>query len=214
MVPRLAVALLVVLAGCAGISGDPNPTGDTPSQVPTTDAHTPSPATETTRTTFTPLEVDEGNTFEYSELSATEKRVFDEATEHGARFVDGVPHNDSEYYDPDVARTFEDHEWVVRNETFYRVSTGEDLKPLYDVEAIEELPPENATVVSLPNVSAPSRNYVSRAIENGTYTVPLGEPYPDDVEYGDYVRYGNQTYEIHVGHGDLLVTVVRAEQWG
>lgn len=217
MVPRLMVALLVILSGCAGISGNPSgqsPTEDPSSQVPTTTVHSPIRETESTSTTFTPIEATKSNTIKYAELTASEKRAFAEAVEHSARFFDGLPHDDSEYYDPDVARTFETHQWVVKNGVFYRISAYESLTPMFDVEATKAKPPENATTVALGNVSTPSRNYVRRAIENGTYTVPLGNPYPDDIDRGDYVRYGDETYEVSVGHGDLLVTVVQAEKWG
>lgn len=219
MVPRLTIALLVILAGCSGISGespDQEITGE-PTIQPTT---VPSPrATGSATADATPPGATETNTLEYAELSATQKRAFDASVDGGARSLDESvresPYVEGVYFDPGVFEAFESPEYVRKNETYYRISTrhGNTIAS-YHIEATEEEPAENATVVAFENLSTRTGEPVRWAIENESYQVPPGKwrTLPRNLSRADYVRYDGRHFALGYTVGDAWPLVLTAEE--
>lgn len=207
MVPRLTLALLLLLAGCTAI--DPGP----PEQG--TETVSPVRTTGTPTISETPTGVNEANTIEYTELSAIQQRAFDVATEEEARFFDESPYLEGDYFDPDVAEPFESHEYVRKNDTYYQLSSrlGNAIAS-YEIRADESQPNGNATITAFENLSAQSRTPVQWAIENGSYSVPSGKwnSLPDELSGANYVRYSDSYYRMSYTVGDAWVKVWTAEE--
>lgn len=193
---RLAVVLavcLVLLAGCAGFAGDERAGAETPGDA-------------------TPA-----NAVAYGNLSPAERRAFDAAVDGGAEFFGDTRYLEGEYFDPAVARPFRAHEYVRKNGTFYELSSHDGhVVASYKIVASAGDPPGNATVVALGTLPAEVRRPVSWAIENGSYTTPLGQwnSVPDELGDAEYVRDGDRSYRLGYRVGDAWVEVWEAEKVG
>ena len=220
MVHRLLVALLVVLAGCAAAPGGemPDQRSETTTSLPTTGEPVSSPlTTSTTSSSDVPAGANEANTVAYAELSHVQRRAFDAATIDGARFFAETRYVEGDYFDPSVAEPFETHEYVRKDGTYYQLSyQSGPLYASYGIQATEGQPTRNDTVVAYGNLSSLTRDPVRWAIENGSYTVPLGKwsTTPEDLSRADYVRYSGNHYRIGVVVGDWWVQVWTAEEVG
>lgn len=183
----IAIALLLLLAGCAAPAGGPS------------DAQTPEP-------TATPTDATASNTVPYGNLSAEARSAFDAALDGRARFAPDSPYVGGEAFDVDAAGAFGDNAYVVRDGTYYAVSLEPDgYVASYHIRADGATVGGNATVVALENVPASVRDVVRSAIENGSHSVPPGKwsTRPPALEDVEFVRYGGETYHLSILHGDL-----------
>lgn len=214
MVRAIALALLLVLAGCTGVGGPGQPaaTESPPSATPTTADPTPT-ATHTETNEPTPTDATSGNTVEYSDLSETQQRAFDEAIANGsAEFappsIRESPYVEGRLFDEDDLGRLRAAEFVVKDGAYYRLSLEMGrLIASYGLQATESDPSENATVVPLGDLSADAREPVRRAIENGSYGTQPGRwsSLPQGLDDADYVRYNGSHYEISAIVGDYWV---------
>lgn len=203
MVPRLAIALMIVLAGCTAVN-------DTGSPEPTT---TPVQTTSATPTPVTPDDATESNTIEYSELSAEEKEAFEAAVNGGARFFDR--HIDGKVFDPDTQRPFIEHEYVLRNDTYYRLSYNSGVRySSYLIGAEEGQPSEGDTVVAFEELPEETKEPVRSAIQHGSYSTSLSRSgsMPPGLSGVEYVEYSGTYYSISTGVSDAWVQVWEAER--
>ncbi|GAA0262008.1 hypothetical protein [Halobacterium noricense] len=202
------VVLLVLLAGCSGLNGG------APSTQPT-ETTSPDPTTTSSPSNATP-----SNTVNYTELSDTEQRAFDTAQQRQVGFApDAIresPYVNRTYFPTDAQDVFQNHEYVLKNGTYYRLTwhVGPIVaQHIIEVSEREQAPPENATVVSLGNFTPDVREAVEKAIENGRYETTFGKwnALPDELDGVDYIRDGEQYYELSIGYGDYWGEEVRAE---
>lgn len=210
MVPRLTVALLLLLAGCTTAGGGGTPAG-------TDVTHTPVPTASATPSHDTPTDATEANTIAYADLSPAERRAFDAAVADGAEFFEESRHVEGDYLDPAVADVFERHEYIRKDGSYYRLSVQFGaLYASYGIRTTEGQPSGTDTVVAYENLSARTREPVRWAIENGSYTTPLGKwsSLPDDLDGVEYVRYSGTHYRLSVVVGDAWVQVWTAEEVG
>jgi hypothetical protein len=202
----LAVAALLVLAGCSGANAPADPVA------------TSTDATDTPTRTV-PAGVTAENTVDYTALSPTEQRAFDTAVTDEAGFgperVRESSYVESTYYPTDAADVFQNHEYVHKNGSHYRLSWDTSpLLPSYRIRTTEREPPENATVIALSELPASVREPVRSAAENGSYDVPVGKwsARPDAIDGVDYVRAENSHYRLTVDHGDYWADVLHAAE--
>jgi hypothetical protein len=226
------VATAVVVAGCTSAPGGspapattPTPAPATagqssPSPTPTATSTSPSAPLETTTTT-TPVTPSATATVDYAALSPTQQRAFDRALDGTVQFVDAAalesPYVGDEYVDRDAADPFRTHDYVRKNDTHYRVSyeeSGGHGLATYEIRATEREPPDDASVVSLADLSTAVRNPVEWAIENGSHGVPAGKwsSLPREFDRFEYVRAPNGTYRITVVYGDRFADTLRVER--
>lgn len=201
IIRTLGSTIVLVLSGCSAIVG--------------IDQRAPNPSPRETTVPSTPTDATAGNTVEYSELSATEKRAFDAAVEDKARFFYESPYVEGEYFDPEVANPFERYKYVRKDGSFYELSSQNgELFASYQIRTTKSQPGENATVVAFQDLSSGSSSAVRQAVENGSYTAPFGKwnTLPDGLSGVDYVRYSDEHYRIQVVVGDAWVQVWNAER--
>lgn len=206
MVPRLAIVVVIVLAGCSGAGGPESPhpgaTTDTPVQ--------------TTRSAATPVIPDdatEANTVEYAELTEEQENAFDAAVTGGAEFLPSEI--DSGYFDPDLSDPFERNDYVLKNETYFELSYRSGAQySSHEIRAVEARPSENDTVVAFDDLSNRSQQVVRSAIESGSYTSPWrrSNSIPPDLSGVNYVRYSGTHYRLSVTVGDVWVQIWTAER--
>lgn len=197
----LALIALLLLAGCSSTPTTSPSSTLTPVEPPPTASPTGTPPERATDT----------NTIRYSTLSTAERAVFHRALEGVVRFAPPSPYVDGETVDPALTGTYADHQFVVRNGTYYAVTlTQGRLYAQYRIEAEPSEPGPNATVVAFENVSVQYRGPVSAAVENGSYTTKLGELSSYGGPFG-YVRYEGETYQLTVVVGDYWVTRLRVQ---
>lgn len=209
--PReLMAALLVLLAGCSGL------TGGTPSPQPTE----PQPAQTTTAspTDDAPADATPDNTVNYTALSAAEKRAFDAARRGGIAFapeyIRESPYVNRTYYPSETKDALRTHRYVRKDGSYVRLSWSRGrLIATYSVRATERRPPENAAVVAVGDLSPRAREAVRKAIENGSYDTPPGkwQSLPAGLEGVEYVRDGETPYKLSIAVGDFWPDRMRAE---
>ncbi|WP_372910921.1 hypothetical protein [Salinigranum sp.] len=227
----LLVVTSVVAAGCSGAPGGSSPAPTTPPAPTTAGQPSPSP-TPTATSTSSPTSPETtttarsgaptaNDTVDYTALSSTQKRAFDRALDGTVQFVDDSalesPYVGDEYVDRDAADPFRTHDYVRKNDTYYRVSyeeSGGYGLATYGIRATEGEPPDDASVVALKDLSTEVRNPVEWAIENGSYGVPAGKwsSLPQEFDRFEYVRAPNGTYRITVVYGDLFADTLHVER--
>jgi hypothetical protein len=229
MARRPLLALLVVLAGCAGGPGgaqhSPSTRAPTATETATaTAAVTPTPGGSTTPTATTPAATTTATgrtTVDYTALSASQQRAFDRALEGTPQFLDQStlesPYVGEEYFPRRAAEPFEEHGYIRRNGTLYRLSFergGGDWFATYGIEAMREQPPADARVVALENLSTRVREPVRQAVDNGSSGAPAGQwdSLPNGFDRFEYVRASGTTYRITVVSGDLWADTLHAER--
>jgi len=200
---KLMVALLIMLAGCSGLNG-----GATPTQ--TSDATSPIETTTAAPSDSSPADVTASNTVNYTALSPAEQRAFDTAQQGEVGFapesVRESPYVNKTYVPTDLKETFQNHEYVQKNGSYYQLSW--DVGPTiasYNIQITEQQPPKNATSVALENLSSPVREPVQNAIQNGSYDTPFGkwDSYPASLENIEYIQYNEGYYKIDLLAGDF-----------
>lgn len=206
------VALLVLLAGCSGLNG-----GASPAQ-PTAEA-TPARTTTATASADAPADATPRNTVSYAALSAVERRAFDAARRGEVGFASAAiresPYVNRTFFPTASEDVFRNHEYVRKNGSHYRLSwEGGALLASYGIEAVEQRPPENATVAALENLSARVSEPVRTAIENGSHATPFGkwDALPEQLDGVDYVRDGETYYRVSIIVGDAWPEQLRAER--
>ena len=212
MVPRTALALLVVIAGCSTIAG-PTERGTELESAVRTD--------QPTRDATPPRGVTERDTVEYADLSASRQRAFDAAIDGEASFLDEgtreSPYVDREYFGYTQLSPFRGKEYVLKDGTYYSLSIRQaNLITSYRIHAARSNPPEHASTVDLSHLSSETRDPVRWAIENGSHSVPAGKwsRVPEPLHEVDYVEVENTTYRLTYSVGDSWVLVMRAERVG
>jgi uncharacterized membrane protein len=167
---HLALTLPVVLAGCAGWVGGGS----------------------TTETPAVPADATAGNTVAVGNLTDEERAAFREARNGTASFD---PCGGG--YDPAYSWVFRTHEYVRQGETYYRIDARR--AGLVGRELTFELRPgdpgESATVADFGDLSSDERRAVREAIA-ARYAASAREDPPPVFSGADYVRRGNETYEV------------------
>lgn len=200
---ELMVALLILLAGCSGLNGAATPTQ-------TSEATSPIETTTGPLSDSPPANVTSSNTVNYTALSPAEQRAFDTAQQGEVGFapesVRESPYVNQTYVPTDLKETFQNHEYVRKNGSYYQLSW--DVGPTiatYNIQITEQQPPKNATVVALENLSSSVREPVQNAIQNGSYDTPFGkwDSYPASLENIEYIQSDGRSYKIDIIAGDF-----------
>lgn len=208
LVPAIALAALLLLAGCSGGAGTPETeVSETPTQTATERAtSTPSPTST----------VEPGSVIAYEDLNDQQQDAFRDAIDGEVNFVPNTSYvNDSEGYAFEHADPFQEHEYVRYDGDRYRISTHQgELYASYLILTSVGSPEENETVVALSDLPASVREEVRTALAQGEYYAPMGkwDSLPESLQDVEYVRYENETYEMGYTVGDAWATVVTVEQ--
>jgi hypothetical protein len=179
----MSVVLLVVLAGCSGMGGGVNGTGEGGT------------ATETATPTATPTATvapPDGEIVAFGDLGSTEQEAFLEAVDGGSvRFVPG----DLEGYSYSVVYDFRCVDYVRYEGRYYEVDVNRGR--LYKSKTFELGEATNvssdAAIRDYRNLSEIEQERVQDALV-GEYTTGYGEG--DGVFGVDYIRHQNQTYRV------------------
>lgn len=211
-VGAVALAALVLLAGCGGgVDTDSPAPGVTPTPSPTESG------TPTESATPTPSPVDAPRVLSYSALDDEQQSAVRTAIDGEATFVPN-----SSYIDDSAGYVAEDtpfrlHDYVRYDGSLYRIQlrSGEAYAT-YGIQASAASPGANDTTVAFENLPTDVRDEVRTAITDGSYAAPWGKwdslPEPLGVGETQYVRYENQTYEMKYVVGDTRAAVLRLER--
>jgi hypothetical protein len=212
--PALALAVLLVFAGC---SGGTAPAADTATTAPPAESTSTTETTTTTTTTASSVPTTEATTtattptqttavrrvVAYSDLDAEVQAMFDRAREQGQV---------SEYeVDAGAFRPLVVNEYVRKDGTLYAVDGYRNLEPrsvVVDTEAASGPPDTDSAVVASANLSASAQADFD-ALRNGSVSTleyrPEAFPFPgeplDDSE--SYVTVGGEYYRLELAHGDV-----------
>ncbi len=205
--PVVALAAVILLAGCLGGVGTP---GTDRSATPT------QTATETP--TVTPATSTDGSerVVAFEELNDQQQQAFRDAIDGEASFVPNTSYvNDSAGYDFEHVDSFQEHEYVRYESELYEISTHPgELYASYQIRTSVDTPGGNATVVALEDLPDRVRDEVRTAITEGEYDAPYGkwDSLPESLQDVEYVRYENETYETGYVVGDAWATVMTVEK--
>ncbi|MFW5935068.1 MAG: hypothetical protein ACOCQL_04380 [Halolamina sp.] len=205
LVPAVALAATILLAGCLGGVGTPGTDGS-PTQT----------ATETPATASPTSTAESERVVAYENLNDEQQAAFREAIDGEASFVPNTSYvNDSAGYAFEHVDPFREYEYVRYDGELYEISTHTgELYASYQIRTSVGSPSENATVVALEELPERVRDEVRTAITEGEYAAPYGkwDSLPESLQDADYVRYENETYETGYTVGDAWATVVTAEK--
>jgi len=202
----IAVAGLLVLAGCSGFAG---PSAEPTLTTPTTESEQPTTGETTTTGPISPSEV-----IGFQSLNASQRSAFHAAREGEVPFLPD-PDAVNGSVDEKLFDTFDAHEYVRYEGELYRIEQSRTGFASYTVQSnpVDDSA-ENETVVPLSNVSVSFRDEVRAAITNGSYDASLGEWSSMPEPFDHYVRYENQTYSFSVSPGLAMLpamTVVKLD---
>lgn len=213
MIRKIIVVLLVLSAGCSGVS-DSQQTDTSPhsSSIQTSELITPQ---------IGPADSTDENTIRYENLSAKQQEAFDKAVESEVQFLYQTtiesPYIEGDYFPRWTANIFEEAKYVIMEKDFYRITydpEGGAIFSSYGIRATENRPHENESVVNFNNLSAESKEPVREAAENGSYEVPAGkwDSVPGSLSSIEYVSVSGTTYEITIIYGDEWAGTLHAER--
>ncbi|MHB9288674.1 hypothetical protein ACKVMT_16710 [Halobacteriales archaeon Cl-PHB] len=180
------------LAGCAGSTGTPNDGGDSTDETPTPDPPN-------------------GSKTAYRDLTDEQQQAFDEALAGDAvAFSNSLP---DAKYGLDVAEPFQNTRYVLKNGTYYAVSTQPMTVGGGDHVSVEAIAgPDNETVVHLANETGPGYDLLQTAIESDGSAVRVGVDSP--VETGTVLEYQGEYYRVgRIYHYDFGQVELEVEQW-
>jgi len=206
-VPAVALAAVILFAGCLGGVGTPGTNGSATPTGTATETPTATPATST---------ADSERVVAYEELNDQQRAAFRDAIDGEASFVPNTSYvNDSAGYGFEHVDPFREHEYVRYEGDRYRISTHSgELYASYQIRTSVGTPGENATVVALEDLPERVRDEVRTAITEGEYDAPYGkwDSLPESLQDVEYVRYENETYGMGYAVGDAWATVVTLEK--
>lgn len=217
-VGTVALAALLLLAGCGGGVGSGGPeTEQTPTPLSTDNGTATESATPTQSTTPTPSPVDSSRVLSYTALTDEQQSAVRTAIDGEATFVPN-----SSYIDDSAGYVAEDtpfrlHDYVRYDGSLYRIHLRSGKAyAAYGIQASAASPGENGTILAFENLPAEVKDEVRTAITEGSYGAPWGKwgSLPDPLGDGEtqYVRYENQTYEMAYVTGDARAAVLRLER--
>lgn len=144
----------------------------------------------------------EGDTVVYDDLDENQQDAFRDAIGSNTTLtgVDAAP--------------FRNHDYVRYEGKQYRVGVSRSWSAAYTIEASPDDPPEDATVRAVSELPPDVRDEVRTAVTEGSYDAPVGkwDALPEPLNEVDYVRYGNETYELSYVVGDAVSRTLTAER--
>jgi len=192
--PALVVALLVIIAGCIGISGEPSQRTETDGRP--TETVTPQTTIQSIETTTDrKVTIAEEDMLEFKRLPEKGQEAFLSALNGEAKF--GPPYLYDYFYDNEVLDNFNNAEYISYNGSVYRIEISQDDR-IYQSRTYKMKPADpdrSENIIGYNNLSNKSKNVFLDSLNN-RYTVPFGDKAPElFTDSGPkYVRYKNKTF--------------------
>lgn len=156
------------------------------------------------------------NTISFQKLNTTQQAAFHDALACNAKFgPESKWLNVSRGYSYQFQDQFEEYEYIRYDGGLYEIifSRGEFIAS-YTISTSVVTPPEEEPVTAFEDLPSSIRGEMKEALTTGSYHAPPGKwgTLPEPIPNVEYIRYGNQTYEISATVSDGRLDVMSLER--